>query len=683
MKPGNFFAELKRRNVYKVAIAYAVVTWLLIQIATQTFPFFEIPSWGVRLVVALLLIGFPIALILAWAYELTPEGIKRTEDVDPRKSIRRLTGRKLDFVIITVLLVVIAGLLFQRYFPPRGRSEPPERSVAVLPLENLSKDEENAFFADGILDDILSSLSKIKELKVIRRTSVMAYRNPATRNLREIGRALGVANVLEGSVRRVGNRVLVNVDLVDVRNDQQLWSERYDRTLADALTLQGEVATEIASALRATLSPQEKSRVEAKPTNNPDAYVLYLRARDREQGVDPTTEDAIAAEQLYAQAIALDPTFALAHARVSMTNSNIFLQSRDQARKSKARAQAEDALRLSPTLGEAHLALGLCLYFAEKDYAAALEQFSIAEKTSPNNAEILNHSAFIYRRQGRWREALASFEHAQNLDPRNAVVARRLAATRLMVRDWPAAAADFNRALEIAPKSVSPTVYLAYLEFVRTGNPAAAKAILSKIPAGVEPDGFVALTSWVLSMLQRDFATAEKILDGFPLEQFFPGQVMDPKSFYQACTALARGDVGLAQRLFEKARLIFEAEVRDHPDDGRRHAYLGLLYACLDRKEDAIRESRRAVELEPESKDAYHGALIASNLALVYARTGEADQAIALIERLLSTAGAAELGSPASITLAELRLGWQWDPLRTNPRFQKILAGPEPKTIYQ
>ncbi|MEY2556092.1 MAG: hypothetical protein QOF93_1236, partial [Verrucomicrobiota bacterium] len=395
--------------------------------------------------------------------------------------------------LIVAALLAAAALALGAVFwvvSKRGGRIVSEKSVAVLPLENLSDEKENAFFADGIQDDILTSLSKITDLKVISRTSVLQYRGAgAARNLREIARALGVQNILEGSVRRVGNRVLVSVQLIDARTDRHIWAERYDRTIADSIGLQGELATEIASALRATLSPAEKARVEAKPTNNPDAYVLYLRAREREQGINATTEDAVAAEQLYAQAITLDPTFALAHARASITNSNISLQSQDQTRKSKARAQAEEALRLSPTLGEAHLALGLCLYFAEKDYAAALEQFSIAEKSSPNNAEILSHSAFIYRRQGRWRDALASFERAQNLDPRNGVFAQRLAATHLMVRDWPAAAADFNRVLEIAPDSVPPRVYVAYLEVIRNDNLTSAKAILSKIPAGAEPDG--------------------------------------------------------------------------------------------------------------------------------------------------------------------------------------------------
>src|SRR6202165_2975194 len=237
MDPKNFFGELKRRNVYKVAVAYAIVAWLLIQVATQVFPFFEIPNWAVRLVVLLLVLAFPVALILAWAFELTPEGIKRTEDVPSQKSTVRKTGRKLDALMIGVLVCVIGFLVFQRFHPSDEYSERMEKSIAVLPCDNFSDDKDNAFFADGIQDDILTSLAKIHELKVISRTSVMPYRGAGKNNLRQIAQALGVANVLEGSVRSKGNRVVVSVQLIDARNDHHIWANRYDRPLADSLGL--------------------------------------------------------------------------------------------------------------------------------------------------------------------------------------------------------------------------------------------------------------------------------------------------------------------------------------------------------------------------------------------------------------------------------------------------------------
>ena len=552
---------------------------------------------------------------------------------------------------------------------------PPERSIAVLPFENISDNNENSDFAAGIQDDLLTSLAQIHDLKVISRTSVVSYRQNNGRKMRAIGRELGVANILEGSVRREGNRVLVNVQLIDARNDQHLWAERYDRTVADSIGLQGELATQIAAALKTTLAPEEMARFAAKPTANSEAYVLYLTALGKE------AIDEIAAEQLCVQATAIDPKFALAYARASVLNSRISNSTAGyhRAHRAKARAQAEEAVRLSPTLGEAHMALGLCLYWGDKKYDAALKEFEVAAASSPNNAEIYSYVGGIYRRQGRWRESVASFDHALSLDPRNAHLVFRAANNHLFVRDWPAAFAGFTRVLEIEPDS-DAKIALAYLEMFRNGNPAAARKILETIPAA-GGSGLLPAARWELAMLERDYAAAEKVLTESPLEDF-PSAGDAPKTFYQGRIALARGDIESAQRYFAAARPGFEGWVRDAPDDPDHHARLGFLYACMQRKEDAIREARRATELEPERENAFHGAQHAAYLALVYALVGEPDQAITLIERLLSTPGASNPGSPNSITLAELRLRCEWDSLRSNPRFQKILAGPEPTTIY-
>src|SRR5437899_4243177 len=280
VNPRKLFGELRRRNVYKVAIAYGAVAWLLMQVASQIFPFFEIPNWAVRLVVLLLVIGFPVAMILAWAFELTPEGIKRTEDVDLSPALTRKTGRKLDFFIIGVLSLVIAILVFQRLHPnvSPAVSSSLEKSIAVLPFENFSEDKAFAFFADGVQDEILTDLAKIADLKVISRTSVMQYKNTATRKLPEIAQALKVAHVLEGSVQRSANRVRVSAQLIDARNDTHIWAEKYDRDLADVFAIQSEIAEKIAEQLQAKLSPTEKSAISERPTSNIAAYDLYLKA---------------------------------------------------------------------------------------------------------------------------------------------------------------------------------------------------------------------------------------------------------------------------------------------------------------------------------------------------------------------------------------------------------------------
>jgi len=571
---------------------------------------------------------------------------------------------------VALLLLVAALALALPFLWHRNvtTNSPPAKSIAVLPFENFSDNKENSYFAAAIQDDVLTSLAQIHELKVISRTSVMAYQKADGRKMRAIGRELGVANVLEGSVRRTGNRVLVNVQLIDARNDRHLWAQRYDRAVSDSIGLQGELATQIAAALKATLAPEEKARLNAGPTTNSEAYVLYLTAL----GKEATNE--IAAEQLYVQATAVDPKFALAHARASLLNSRIADYYQDRARKAKARAQAEEALRLSPTLGEAHMALGLCLYWGEKKYEAALKEFELAAAASPNNADIYTFVGGIYRRQGRWPEAVANFERALSLDPRNAHIAFRAAINYLWVRDWPAATSGYKHVLEITPDDLSAKVGLAYLEVVRNNSPATARKILQNIPPNQ-----TALARWNLAMLERDYASAEKALSGFGSDHFL--MCYPSKTFYAARTALARGHVEPAQGYFAAATPTFEEWVRENPDAAERHAGLGLLYAYMRRNEDALRESRRAVELDPESQDAFHGALWSANLALVYALIGDQEQSITLVERLLSTPGPVGFPDwPYSITLADLRLRWEWDSLRSNPRFQKILAAPEPKT---
>src|SRR5947207_919697 len=519
----------------------------------------------------------------------------------PEHAATSRSFRPLLLATAAVLSLSVAALLFWRGRTqnppgvptniPSARIVIPEKSIAVLPFANLSADKENEFFTEGVQDDILTALAKIADLKVISRNSVASYAAGPHRNLREIGQELGVAKVVEGSVRRAGGKVRVTAQLIEMRTNTHLWAETYDRELADVFAIQSDIAQRIATALEAELAPEEKARLDARPTTNSEAYVLYVTARG--------TEDYVEAEKIYLRAIALDPGFALAYARASMLNSQF--PADDRAHKAKARAQAEEALRLSPALGEAHMALGLCLYWGEKNYDAALKEFESAAATSPNNAEIYGYIGGIYRRQGRWRESMASFERARSLDPRNCIIAFQAANNYLFVRDWPAAAAGFNRALAIKPDFALPKIGLAYLEVFRDGDPAAARKILENIPAGVEAYGMVTVSRWDLAMLERDYVTAEKILADSPLENFSPiGDAL--KTYYQGRLALARGDTESAQHYFAAATPDAEKRVRDNPDAAERHAVLGLFYAYMQRKDDAIRESRQAIELEPESR---------------------------------------------------------------------------------
>ena len=378
----SFFRELKQRRIYRIAIAYVVAAWLCIQVATTVLPTFQVPLWVLQTLIFAIALGFPIALVLGWVFDLTASGVgKIPEGTGAERTRNSRNLRLLGSAGLFIAAIAMTG--YWVWHPWRNAlSSIVDKSIAVLPLENFSGDRENAFFADGIQDDLLNCLGKIKDLKVISRSSVMGYRDAATRNLREIGQQLGVTHILEGSVRRQLNRVLVNVDLIDTRNARQIWGERYDRTLANSLTLQGELATEIANALRARLSPEEKTRIEAKETDNPEAYVLYLRAREYHSLPTGLLQDYQMAVRLYSEAIELDPNFALAHARLSAALAYVYLNFQPTPEiQQRARAEAEEAMRLQPDSGEGNLARALCLYWTEKKYEIGL-RLPIRKSTS-------------------------------------------------------------------------------------------------------------------------------------------------------------------------------------------------------------------------------------------------------------------------------------------------------------
>ncbi len=669
-----FFAELKRRHVYRAAVAYGMGAWLLTQVATQVFPFFDIPNSAVRFVIVTLLLGFPIAMALAWLYEFTGAGFVRDKDVDP--GVRKSAGRLLDFTIIGVLLLLIGVLLYGRLpFRSSSGESIPDKSIAVLPFANFSDEKQNAFFADGIQDDILTSLAKIADLRVISRSSVMQFRDPAAHNLREIGRLLGVANVLEGSVRREGDRVVINVQLIDALKDRHLWAHRYERTLADSLGLQGELAAEIAEALRVTLSPNEKARIETKPTENADAYLVYLQANQIERNPDTLLEDYKKAEQLYLTAIGLDARFALAHARLASTRAAIFHYYEPlDAWKTKARGEAEIALELQQNLAEAHLALGQCIYWIDQGYERALTEFDTASRLAPNNSEAGGLIAAIKRRQGKWQESLDGYQKISKLDPQNPNITRNLVFTYTALRRWPESGRGAERMRALAPASLVAKIQSGYIDFWWKGDTHLLKSLLAQIPAGVDPDGVMTTCRWDVAMIERDYMAAKQALEISPLKEFsYMNAGPTPKSYFQACISLAQGDPAAATKLFDSSRTSFEDGVKESPNSAERHAYLGLLYAFMERKNDAIREGRRAVELKPESTDAYDGAIMNSILALIYARCGEKDLAIPLIERLLNTPGAVD-SVDYSITVNDLKFRWEWDPIRNDPRFQKLVS---------
>jgi TolB-like protein/Tfp pilus assembly protein PilF len=653
-----FFEELQRRKVYRVAAAYVIVAGFIIQIGSAVFPAWELPNWTLRFVVVLLLVGFPIALILAWAYDVTPQGIRVTPGGQRRRNV---------IMLIAIGVIISAGAGF--FLLPRATAHRIDKSIAVLPFQNLSDEKENAYFADGMQDDILTNLSKIGDLKVISRTSVMSYRGDGAHNAREIGKTLGVATLLEGSVRRSGNRVRVNVLLINAENDEHLWAEDYDRDLTDVFAIQTDLAQKITSALQAKLSPNEKERLDQRPTQNSDAYLLFIQAHDYANRPDHFRDTSLKAEELFEQAIKLDPKFAAAFAGLSMVESWLYHESDPTpARREKARFNAEKSLRLQPNLPEGHLALGFFYYYGDRDYERALAEFEIAKRDLPNDAQAYMAIGAIQRRQGKWAESNANMEKAAALDPKNATILINLAYNYLALRNFEEAEKTIDRAIAIAPRSFATRGLKAYVIIAQTGDLAAAEKQISSIQAEGDPNGMVTSSRFWFLTLQRKFAEAVAVLEKLPnetLSQPNNTTAPAPKAMLKGTIYFLQGDMTNSRTEFEKALVTSEQLLREAPDDAARHAQHGMILAALNRKQEAIAEGKRAVELLPESRDAFDGPGLTASLAQIYACTGEFDEAFRLVDHLLAT--------PNGLTVPMLKLDPAWDPLRSDPRYQALI----------
>ena len=653
-----FFEELKRRKVYRVAIAYVVLSWALAQGLAQVLPVFEISNSVIRVVIALLVIGFPVALVLAWVFDVTPQGIK----VTPAPGAHR---RRNLIMLIAVGVVISAGAGF--FLLSQVSARKMDKSIAVLPFQNLSAEKDNAYFADGIQDDILTNLSKIGDLKVISRMSVMSYRGDGLRNAREIGKALGVATLLEGSVRRIGNRIRLSVQLINANNDEHIWAEDYDRDLTDVFAIQTDLAQKIAASLQARLSPNEKERLDRRPTQNSDAYLLYVQAHDYATQMDIFHQTSLKAVPLFEQAIKLDPNFALAFAGLSIAESWIYHTADPTASwRDKARLHADEALRLQPDLPEGHLALGYSYYYGDRDYERALAEFEIAKRGLPNDAQAYMAIGAIQRRQGKWTESTANLEKSATLDPKNANILINLASNYWALRNFEAADKTIDRAIAIGPQSLEIAGLKGYLAILWRGDLSMADKQYSSIPSDSDPTGVIAwLRSGVL-MWERKFPEALAVMQKFPGETFATVTTAPmPKSFMEGIIYSLQGDKQRAQIELERARVISEQLLRDAPEDPGRHSQHGLILAALGRKQEAIAEGKRAVEMAPESQDAFDGPRYTASLAQIYACTGEYDEAFRLIDHLL--------GIPSGLTIPMLKIDPAWDPLRNDPRFQALI----------
>src|SRR3989440_1756995 len=452
----NFFAELRRRNVYKVAVAYAVVGWVIAQIATQIFPFLEIPNWIVRLVIILIAIGFPIALVIAWAFEITPQGIERTEVAD---TMPVAPGQKKHawMYIAIVGAVLSIGLFFLGRYGFRNAtsssSELPAKSIAVLPFDNLSRDPDNAFFAEGVQDEILTRLAKVADLKVIARTSTQKLKSART-DLRDVAKQLDVTNILEGSVQKVNDQVRVNVQLINALTNAHLWAEIYDRKLTDIFAVESDIAKTIADALQAKLTGSEKRMMAAQPTSDTTAYELYHKGRSL--WGKRTGDNIPKAIAFYEQAIARDPNYALAYAGLS--SAHVLAPFYAGADRREANAKAKDAalkaLRLDPSLSEAHLALGKILFFSEIDLAGATREYKRAIELKPNDADAHHwFSNDSLAALGQFDEAIAEGKRSVELDPLSIVINADLGETLFYARRFDESVAQLRKTLEIDPTS--------------------------------------------------------------------------------------------------------------------------------------------------------------------------------------------------------------------------------------
>jgi serine/threonine-protein kinase len=616
---------------------------------------------------------------------------ERTE-VARREQSRQQRKRRTFATALALAVVIALGLSFIAYRMSRrisaadraakAASAIPEKSVAVLPFENMSRNNDDVLLTNGLQDEIITRLAKIGALKVISRASTRGLESkPAS--LAEIAKQLGVSAVLEGTVQKIGEQLRVNVQLIKAANDTHIWAETYDRHLVDVFAVESEIATQVADALQATLSPIEKTRVEKIPTANAQAYTLYRRARDMQVGISDTRSEYEENRRFLEQAVAIEPTFALAHAALSEILTGTYNDlDRIEEIKAAARAHADEALRLDPDLGEAHRAPGRYLYQTERDYVAAGREFDLAKRALPNDAELLQMITLMGRRQGHWRQAIPGLKRAISLDPRDLQGLDWLANTYLDLHEWKLAEEAKQRVVDVAisigapPSSIlEAKLAVAEANFYRTGRFDKIKEVLNEVAPGDDPEGMVTVFRWTWAMMARDYAEAERVMNVYA-EAYIQraGGTRGPKDGYVGTAVLLEGDFARAKPLLEDSLAFSQSELQKAPLSEQLHMDVAFTCGLLGRKEEAVREGRRAAELLPEAKDARLGTYNSDALATVYAVVGDADEAIALIERLITT--------PAGISLAELQHAWYWDPIRSDPRFQKIVSSPEPPVVY-
>ncbi|MDQ6808414.1 MAG: hypothetical protein M3Z64_03160, partial [Verrucomicrobiota bacterium] len=663
MIPRHLLSELKRRNVYKVAAAYGVVAWSLIQIATQVFPFFDIPRWGGRIVVLLIVLAFPFALFGAWTFELTEEGLRRRKNGESN-SANRLRGNRWLWATMLVFAAIAVGSIVYAFL--RSKPAPPmassasANSIAVLPFASLSDAKDNAYFATAIQDEVLTRLAKIGGLTVISRTSTERYRS-APENLREIARQLGVTTILEGSVQKNGEKARINVQLIRAENDSHLWAEIYDRDLTDLFAVESEVAEKIAQSLHVQLTGGEKKALAAKPTEDPAAYDAYLRGL----AFEARNQTALTYENIaryFGEAVRIDPKFALAWAHLSTASSFIYFNQWEHtpARRAAASDAAETAVRLQPELGDGYLARGYFHYYCEQDYAAASRDFEEARRRMPNDPEVLTALAYLERRKGEWDKALSHLEQAAQVDPRNVLLLYEWGSTDAKLRRFSTARGILDRALDIAPDNAD-LIGAKAATFQAEGNLKAAAGLLGPLPPQA-PDSNPSTLQKYQMLYERRYAD---LVSRCQAELARPGELEGSTRglvfFLLGLAKLRAGDAAAAQAAFTEGRTFLQGLGNGAEDDPDVAAYLALNCAALGDRAAALSHAARAIELT--RRDAMLGPLMELNAAQVHALLGDVDDVVGAIPHLLTEPA-------AHLTPALLQLDPLWDAVAKDQRFQ-------------
>jgi TolB-like protein/class 3 adenylate cyclase/Tfp pilus assembly protein PilF len=629
-----------------------------------------------------------------------PEKVKSEKRSKQASALRSITSSRwprvalIATLLVSAVAVVISSLIFSHRtslsptkstHPEATNTSQPaaihQKSIAVLPFENLSDDKENAYFAGGVQDEILTNLAKIADLKIISRTSVRQYKSGIARNLAEISRQLGIAHVVEGSVQRSGNRVRVNARLVDARSDRQLWGQSYDRDLADIFAIQSEIAKSIANQLEAKISAIEKAAIEEPPTRDLVAYDLYVHASSLINealyyGLD-TEKNLFQAIELLNQAIARDPAFLLAYCKLAEAHDGIYWEAIDRTPKrlDLANSAINSAFRLRPDSGEAHLALAVHFYNGYLDYDRARDELAIAVRTMPNNARIFEWSGYIDRRQGRWEAATRDFERAIEFDPQNRDLLFQTAFTYICLREYKRAREISDRGVDLESTNNYMRLLPGWIDFHERADTERWHTTLEKILID-DPASARDLTRgrFFVGLYRRDPSAADRALAPLgegTLRGRSIGAIEFSGAYAHGLVARMKGETAGARAAFSAARQQQEKIVRADPSDGSQLCFLALIDAALDQKEEALREGRRAVELLPVTKDALNGADILYFYGVICAWTGERDLAIDQLETLAKI--------PAGVSYGDIRLDPFWDPVRGNPRFEKIVASLAPK----